>query len=48
MWNEPTKEQLAKLPGLYETESVSLKDKLIPLEPFAEKELNHDTTQASS
>ncbi len=48
MWNEPTKEHLAKLPGLYETESIPLKDKLILLEPLVEKELNHDTTQASS
>ncbi len=48
MWNEPTKEQLAKLPGLYETENVPLKDKLILLKPLAKKELNHDTTQASS
>ncbi len=29
MWNQPTKEQLAKIPGLYETENTSLKDKKI-------------------
>ena len=29
MWNEPTKEQLAKIPRIYETEGVSLKEKLI-------------------
>ncbi len=48
MWNEPTKEHLAMLRGLYETESVSLKDKLVLFEPLAEKELSHDTTQAST
>jgi len=29
MWNEPTPEQLARLPKLYETEKVPLKDKPI-------------------
>lgn len=34
MWNEPTREQLAKLPKLYETENLPLKDKLIHLHFF--------------
>ena len=34
MWNEPTKERLAKIPKLYETEEVSLKEKLICLHFF--------------
>ena len=34
MWNEPTKEQLAKIPKLYETENVSLREKLIYLHFF--------------
>ena len=34
MWNEPTKEQLAKIPRLYETEDIPLKDKLIYLHFF--------------
>jgi hypothetical protein len=34
MWNEPTKEQLAKLPRLYETENKPLKDKPIYLHFF--------------
>jgi len=29
VWNKPTKEQLAKIPRLYETEGIPLKDKLI-------------------
>ena len=29
MWNEPTLEDLAKIPKLYETESITAKDKLI-------------------
>jgi len=29
MWNEPTKERLSKLPRLYETEKIPLKEKLI-------------------
>jgi hypothetical protein len=34
MWNEPTKEKLANIPKLYETESTPLKDKLIYLHFF--------------
>ena len=34
MWNEPTNEQLAKLPKLYETEGIDLKDKIIHLHFF--------------
>jgi hypothetical protein len=34
MWNEPIKEQLAKIPRLYETEDIPLKDKLIYLHFF--------------
>lgn len=34
MWNEPTQEQLAKLPRLYETEDVSLSDTPIYLHFF--------------
>jgi len=34
MWNEPTPEQLAKIPRLYETENTPLKDKLIHLHFF--------------
>ena len=34
MWNEPTKERLAKIPRLYETEHVPLKEKLIHLHFF--------------
>ena len=34
MWNAPSKKQLAKLPKLYETESVPLKDKIIHLHFF--------------
>ena len=34
MWNEPTKERLAKLPRLYETENIPLKDKQIYLHFF--------------
>lgn len=34
MWNEPPKERLDKIPRLYETEHVSLKDKLIHLHFF--------------
>ena len=26
MWNEPTKEELAKIPRLYETEDIPLKN----------------------
>ena len=34
MWSEPTKERLSKIPKLYETEKVPLKDKLIYLHFF--------------
>ena len=34
MWNEPSKKRLAKIPRLYETEHVPLKDKLIHLHFF--------------
>jgi hypothetical protein len=34
MWNEPTKERLARIPRLYETESIPLKDKIIHLHFF--------------
>ena len=34
MWNEPTKKRLNKIPRLYETEDVSLKEKLIYLHFF--------------
>jgi len=34
MWNEPTPEQLAKLPKLYETEKVPLKDKPVYIHFF--------------
>lgn len=34
MWNTPTKDDLARIPGLYETESISLRDKLIYLHFF--------------
>jgi hypothetical protein len=34
MWNEPTKEQLASLPRLYETEHIPVRDKLICLHFF--------------
>lgn len=34
MWNIPNKERLAKIPKLYETESVPLKEKLIWLHCF--------------
>lgn len=34
MWNEPSKERLAKIPKLYETENVPLADKLIWLHFF--------------
>lgn len=34
MWNEPTKTQLARIPGLYETESIPLKDKIIHMHFF--------------
>ena len=34
MWNEPSKEKLAKIPRLYETENIPLKDKIIHLHFF--------------
>ena len=34
MWNEPTKERLEKMPKLYETEGIPLKDKLVYLHFF--------------
>jgi len=34
MWNEPTKERLDKIPRLYETEHIPLKEKLIHLHFF--------------
>jgi hypothetical protein len=34
MWNIPTKERLEKIPRLYETEHVSLRDKMIYLHFF--------------
>ncbi|MBL6995793.1 DUF2958 domain-containing protein [Desulfobacula sp.] len=34
MWNEPCKERLSKIPKLYETEEIPLKDKLIYLHFF--------------
>jgi hypothetical protein len=34
MWNEPPKEQLARIPNLYETEEIPLKEKKIHLHFF--------------
>ena len=34
MWNEPTKQRLAKIPKLYETEDIPLQDKEIHLHFF--------------
>ena len=34
MWNKPGKEQLAKIPGLYDTEKIDGKDKIIYLHFF--------------
>jgi hypothetical protein len=34
MWNEPTKKQLDKIPKLYETENILLKDKIIHIHFF--------------
>jgi len=34
MWNEPSKTRLARIPKLYETEEIPLKDKLIHLHFF--------------
>ena len=34
MWNEPTPQQLAGIPGLYKTEDISIDDKIIYLHFF--------------
>jgi hypothetical protein len=34
MWNKPTKDELAKIPKLYETENIPLKDKIIHMHFF--------------
>jgi hypothetical protein len=34
MWNTPTKEELVKIPRLYETENIPLKDKIIHMHFF--------------
>ncbi|MBN2059921.1 MAG: DUF2958 domain-containing protein [Deltaproteobacteria bacterium] len=34
MWNIPTKERLAKIPRLYETEHINIRDKMIHLHFF--------------
>ena len=34
MWNTPTEEELGKIPRLYETENIRLKDKVIHLHFF--------------
>ena len=34
MWNEPTTEQLDKLPKLYETEEIPIKDKIVHMHFF--------------
>ena len=34
MWNEPTKEELSRIPKLYETEEIPLKDKIVHLHLF--------------
>jgi hypothetical protein len=34
MWNVPSEERLARIPRLYETESIPLKDKIIHLHFF--------------
>jgi len=34
MWNKPGKEQLAKIPRLYDTEKINAKDKIIYLHFF--------------
>ena len=34
MWNEPSKERLSKIPNLYQTENIPLKEKLIHLHFF--------------
>jgi len=34
MWNEPSEERLARIPRLYKTESIPIKDKIIHLHFF--------------
>ena len=34
MWNEPSKKRLASIPRLYETESITIKDKINHLHFF--------------
>ncbi len=34
MWNKPTKKQLSRIPKLYETDNIPLKDKIIHLHFF--------------
>jgi hypothetical protein len=34
MWNKPTREQLARIPRLYETEDIPLREKFIYLHFF--------------
>lgn len=34
MWNEPSQERLARIPGLYETEHVPIQDKIVHLHFF--------------
>jgi hypothetical protein len=34
MWNEPTQEDLAKVPGLYETEHIPVEEKLVHMHFF--------------
>jgi len=34
MWNEPTEVELAKVPRLYETESIPVKDKIVHIHFF--------------
>lgn len=34
MWNEPSEEQLKELPDLYETENVSLEEKIVRMHFF--------------
>lgn len=34
MWNEPSKEKLSSIPGINETDNISIKDKLVHLHFF--------------
>jgi hypothetical protein len=34
MWNKPTEKELSSIPGLYETERIPLKDKIIQMHFF--------------